>query len=211
MVARHSRQIAPRGEKIGMALAWNTNAPGIGLSFSRIYMENRFDDATSSRGNVMQKSTAKSRFVVEQDKKFLLNAPEVSLFSAALVIINQVRGLEQAFKLGTIAKGAFTKKANALLEHLTETVAATERFDIVLPVMDYGRLSPFFWRWFNWWDDYFKELTPKQVEEIERLRREHSSTLEDYRPKGHWLVYRQTPAPIPVITSSRTRRSQARL
>ncbi len=149
---------------------------------------------------MMPKSTAKSKFVVELDKKFLLNAPEVSFFIAALVMINQLRGLDRALKVGEIGKGTFMEKADAILAKLTETVAATERFDIVLPVMGYGQFSPFFWRWFNWWEDYFKGLTPMQVDEIEKLGRERESALEDYRPRDHWVRYRHTPVFTLVIT-----------
>jgi hypothetical protein len=149
---------------------------------------------------MMPKSTAKSRKVVGRDKFFLLNAPEASFFIAVSVMINQLRGLGSAFQTGKIAKGAFMLKFNTVLAGLTETVATTERFDIVMPVMDYGQFSSCFWRWFNWWDDYFKELTPMQVEQIERLGRERDSTLRDYRPRDHWLSCRHTPAFILVLT-----------
>ena len=148
----------------------------------------------------MSKFRAKSRFVVKQDKQFLLNAPEVSFFIAVSVTINQLRDLGHAFENRKIAKRAFMRKFNRVLAELTETVATTERFDIVLPVMDYGQFSSCFWRWFNWWDDYFKKLTPMQVEEIERLGRERDSTLRDYRPRDHWLSCRHTPAFILVLT-----------
>jgi hypothetical protein len=148
---------------------------------------------------MMPKSKANSKVVVGQEK-LLFNAPEVSYFIACLVMVNQLRGLARACESGEIPKGAFMGKANEVLSRLTETVAATEQFDIVLPVMDCGQFSPFFWRWFNWWDDYFEGLTPMQVGEIERLGREQDSALEDYRPRGNWLSHRHTPAFIPLMT-----------
>ena len=142
----------------------------------------------------MSKSTTKSKVGIEPDDEFLLKAPEVSLFVAAQGMVNQIRGLQHALKLGEIANGAFMEQADAVLVQLAKAVAATERFDIVLPVMGSGQFSPFFWRWFNWWEDYFKELTATQVEEIERLGREGSLAPEAYRPTGRWLGYRHTPA-----------------
>ena len=142
----------------------------------------------------MPKTSAKSTVQLRQDKDVLLGEPEVSLFIACLVMVNQLRGLERAFKGGEFNLNAFLDKSNAVLTQLTDTAAATERFDIVLPVMDYGQFSPFFWRWFNWWDDYFKGLTPPQISLIERLARERGPTLDKYRPLDHWLTYRHTPA-----------------
>jgi hypothetical protein len=38
-----------------------------------------------------------------------------------------------------------------------------------------------------------------QVGEIEGLGRDREETLEDYRPRDHWVSYRHTPAFILVI------------
>ena len=146
------------------------------------------------QGHVMPKTTTKSTAQVQQEKEVLLTEPEVSLFISCLVMVNQLRGLERAFKGGEFNLSAFLDKSNAVLSQLTETVSATERFDIVLPVMDYGQFSPFFWRWFNWWDDYFKGLSPAQIAHIERLARERTRNVDDHRPQDHWLTYRHTPA-----------------
>jgi hypothetical protein len=143
---------------------------------------------------LMPKTTTKSIGKVQQDRELLQNEPEVSLFISCLVMVNQLRGLERAFKGGEFNLSAFLDKSNAVLSQLTETVSATERFDIVFPVMDYGQFSPFFWRWFNWWDDYFKGLNPAQISHIERLARERAQKCDDYRPEEHWLAYRHTPA-----------------
>lgn len=146
------------------------------------------------QAHLMPKTTTKSTAQVRQEKEVLLTEPEVSLFISCLVMVNQLRGLERAFKGGEFGLNAFLDKSNAVLSQLTETVAATERFDIVLPVMDYGQFSPFFWRWFNWWDDYFKGLSPAQISQIERSARERARNVDDYRPGEHWLSYRHTPA-----------------
>ena len=142
----------------------------------------------------MHKTATKSKVGIEQDKEFLLNAPEVSLFIACLGLVNELRGLEAAFKHREFTIHVFRDKSNAVLAHLNETVAATERFDIVMPVMDHGQFSPFFWRWFNWWDDYFKELTLTQIGDIGRQARKGFPTVNEYRPENHWVTYRNTPA-----------------
>jgi len=142
----------------------------------------------------MPKATTKSNFGIEHDREVLVNAPEVTVFIHCLVMVNQLRGLERAFQNAEIERNAFLDKSNAVLTQFNEAVATTERFDIVFPVMDYGQFSPFFWRWFNWWDDYFKGLTPLQIANVERLARERASNLSVFRPADHWVRYRHTPA-----------------
>ncbi|HVV70682.1 MAG TPA: hypothetical protein VHI52_04145, partial [Verrucomicrobiae bacterium] len=58
----------------------------------------------------------------------------------------------------------------------------------------YGCFSPFFWRWFNWWDDYMKALSSSEIGQIDRLARGRKPAVEDYRPDGSWLRYRHTPS-----------------
>jgi len=142
----------------------------------------------------MPKTTIKSKDLVEHDRNALVTAPEVSVFIHCLVMVNQLRALERAFKNCEITRAAFLDKSNAVLGQFNEVVAATERFDIVLPVIDYGQFSPFFWRWFNWWDDFFKGLTAVQIVEIERIARERLPCISDYRPESHWIGHRHTPA-----------------
>jgi hypothetical protein len=114
-------------------------------------------------------------------------------------MVDELRGLACAFSALEISKSTFMGRCKAVLGQLNQAADATERFDIVLPVMDYGRFSPFFWRWFNWWDDYFKELTPRQIGQIERMAREERPTVKSYRPREHWVQYRHTPAFTLVI------------
>src|ERR1043166_338444 len=115
----------------------------------------------------MPKTKTKPEFQVEQNKEFLLNAPEISIFMSCCVLVNELRSLERSFTGGEMTKNAFLDRSNKVLGKLNETVDATERFDIMLPVMDYGRFSPFFWRWLHWWDDYFKGFTAGQIVDIE--------------------------------------------
>jgi len=142
----------------------------------------------------MPKATTKTDPVLKQDTDVLAGAPEVSVFIHCLVMVNQLRALERGFKNGEVDKSAFLDKSNAVLGQFSDAVTATERFDIVLPVIDYGNFSPFFWRWFNWWDDYCKGLNPMQIVEIERLARDRAKGVGSFRPDGHWIHYRHTPA-----------------
>jgi hypothetical protein len=130
----------------------------------------------------------------EKDAAFFLSAPEISVFVACCVMINELRGLERSAHAGDIRDTVYQEKSRKVIERLSEAVEATQRFDIVQPVMQSGRFSSFFWRWFNWWDDYLKALTPSQVAETERRARERGTLIEDLRPKGHWINYRKTPA-----------------
>jgi hypothetical protein len=81
-----------------------------------------------------------------------------------------------------------------LLTRLRRTAEATQRFDIVLPVVDASNFSPYFWQWFNWWFDYSTNLTPAQFRKIEKLAQNRRKTVTRHRPKGDWIGYRRTPA-----------------
>jgi len=147
----------------------------------------------------MPKTKSKISVRVVQETGFLLRAPEAAVFLACRGMVEELRGLAYAFAASEISKSTFMNRCKAVLTHLNQAADATERFDIVLPVMDYGRFSPFFWRWFNWWDDYFKELTPRQVGQIERLAREDKPSIKNYRPRADWVQYRHGPAFTLVI------------
>ena len=142
----------------------------------------------------MPKTAVKTKIQVEQDNEFLTTAPEVSIVLACLGMIDELRHLERSFKASAMSDQTFFEQFNEILGQLTRAAEATERFDVVWPVMDYGKFSPFFWRWFNWWDDYFKGLSPAQIAHIERLARERTRNVDDHRPQDHWLTYRHTPA-----------------
>ena len=131
---------------------------------------------------------------MERDQVFYLGAPEISVFVACCVMVNELRGLQRSLQTGDITQTAFQDKTKPILERLNEAADATQRFDVLFPVMASEQFSPFFWRWFNWWDDYLKALTPSQVAETERRAREGGSLIDDLRPKGNWVKYRNTPA-----------------
>lgn len=148
----------------------------------------------------MPKTAVKQKTRIEKDNEFLREAPEVSVFLACFGIINELRHLEQTFRAGRINDQAFFEQFNDVLRQLTQVAEATERFDILWPVIDYGKFSPFFWRWFNWWDDYLQELTPRQLGQLERLARGRRPTVNQHRPREDWVRYRGTPAFTLVIS-----------
>jgi len=141
----------------------------------------------------MPKVSSILKAVVETEREFLLHAPEVLLFAACLGIIQNVVTLKRKFIARKINRASFIRRINILFSQLMRTAEATERFDIVMPVTDFGRFSPAFWRWFNWWDDYRKSLTPKELDQLERLAQRRARTINDYRPEGDWQTYCQTP------------------
>ena len=142
----------------------------------------------------MPKTAVKSKLRVERDNEFLREAPEVSIFLACYGMVEELRNLERAFRSSDLNDKGFFEEFNQVLTQLSQIAEATERFDVLLPVMDYGQFSPFFWRWFNWWDDYLRELSPRQLASVERLARERKPALTQHRPKEDWVRYRHTPA-----------------
>jgi hypothetical protein len=131
---------------------------------------------------------------IAQAKEFLLRAPEIAIFGVCCVMVDELRDLQRACNAGTLTMGVFLEKSNAVLSQFVETAAATERFGVVMPVIEYGQFSPFYWRWFNWWDDYFRALTPAQVSAIELLARQGLAAANEFRPADHWVHYRDNPA-----------------
>jgi len=141
----------------------------------------------------MPKTTIKVKGQARMDDEFLREAPEVAVFLVCLGSINRLRSLERALSHGELTDQGFFEKFNAVLAQLTLVVGTTERFDVLMPVMDYGCFSPFFWRWFNWWEDYLKGLTAKEIGQIDRLARARKAAVTGYRPDGDWVRYRHTP------------------
>jgi hypothetical protein len=101
---------------------------------------------------------------------------EATVFLSCLTAVNQLRSLASAYEVGEITRVAFSRQATRIVADLSELADATERFDVVLPVIEFGKFSASFWRWFNWWSD------------------------KDHRPKCDWISYRSTPAFALVIT-----------
>ncbi len=138
------------------------------------------------------KTVQQPHCAVERDSRRL--SDEFIVFSACLVIIGSLRALADKFADGEITGLTFINQAQALLSRLRRTAEATQRFDLVLPVIDSDTFSPFFWQWFNWWLDYSVALTPAQFQRIAKpARRPRKSGLKR-RPEGDWLGYRRTPA-----------------
>jgi hypothetical protein len=148
----------------------------------------------------MPKTAVKSKLRIEKDNEFLRDAPEVSIFLACLGMIDELRYLERTFRAREMSDQVFFEQFNEILGQLTQVAEATERFDVLWPVMDYGRFSPFFWRWFNWWDDYLQGLTTRQIGHLERLARGRKPTVNRHRPREDWLRHRQTPAFTLVVS-----------
>lgn len=151
-------------------------------------------------GRTMPKTKVKSKSLAARDQAFLQVAPEVSIFLACVSAVNELRQLATAYECGEVTRRTFSHESSSVVAGLNELAASTERFDIVCPVMEFGKFSPFFWRWFNWWNDYIKELTPRQISHLERLAREGEPTVNEQRPKADWVRYRHTPAFALVIT-----------
>ncbi len=147
----------------------------------------------------MPKTKTKSKFRVERDEAFLLAAPEVSIFLACVASVNELRWLASAYECGELTRIAFSRQSTSVVADLCKLVSATERFDIVCPVMEFGSFSPFFWRWFNWWNDFLKDVTPRQLSRLEKLAREGAGAVITHRPKDDWVRYRHTPAFALVI------------
>ena len=139
-----------------------------------------------------------SKVRAERDKAFLLQAPEICIFMACSGLVDKLRALANGFERSKITRRDYLEQAEVVLVQLAEAATATERFDIVLPVMGYGRFSPFFWKWFNWWDDYVKERTPRQLSKLELLARERKTSINRHRPKDDWMKNRATAAFLTV-------------
>ena len=144
--------------------------------------------------NLMPETTTEPKLLIAQAREFLLKAPEIAVFGVCCVMVDELRDLQRACNSGKLTMGAFIEKSNEVLSQFVQTAASTERFGVVMPVIEYGQFSPFFWRWFNWWDDYFRALNPAQVNEIEVLAREGMAAANNFRPADHWVHHRQTPA-----------------
>jgi hypothetical protein len=142
----------------------------------------------------MSNTTENSNSVARVLHDFLNGAPEVTVFMTCCAIVNELRALEQAFQAGELPESVYHQRFQSVLQQLEGAVAATERFDILLPLPAERQFSPFFWRWYNWWNDYFKCLTPFEIGEVGRLAREHLPEVEQHRPGGRWWECRDVPA-----------------
>ena len=148
----------------------------------------------------MPKTKIKSKSKLELGTRFLAAAPELSIFLACAAAVNQLRALAAAYDSGELSRIAFSRRSTGIVADLSELAHATERFDIVCPVAEFGRFSPFFWRWFNWWHDFVENFTPRQVNQLVLVAQGGRTCSTASRPKADWLCYRQTPAFALIIT-----------
>ena len=148
----------------------------------------------------MPKTKIKAKSAPELGLAFLKSAPELSIFLACADAVDRLRALAAEYESGELARIAFSRRSTVVVAELCELASATERFDIVCPVAEFGRFSPFFWRWFNWWQDSIKDLTPRQLDELVHLAGQGCLDANAGRPREDWVMYRQTPAFALIIT-----------
>jgi hypothetical protein len=182
-------------------MRFQRNSTRFGIVVRLTGLENAVAGPTQrpDRAKAMPKTKTKAKVRREREEEFLLEAPEVSIFLACAAVVNELRSLAQSYESGDLTRFDFSRRSTSVVAELSELAMATERFDIVCPILEFGRFSPFFWRWFNWWTDFLKELTPRQLNLLERTARGGDSPAT-HRPKDHWVKYRRTPAFALVIT-----------
>jgi hypothetical protein len=142
----------------------------------------------------MSHATLPSEIMQEFDTEFLTRAPEIYIFSACRHIIGLILAARAAVKSGEIDGAGFEERVGPLLIQLKGLAQATDRFGIVVPFTPEAGLSPFFWRWFNWWHDYRQALTAEELDIVHRLQDASDPCALEYRPPGDWLAYRATAA-----------------
>lgn len=141
----------------------------------------------------MPKTASKLESFAEAERDFRLRAPEISVWMACFGLTNELRTLDEKAALNLITSAQFSAGFNKILGQLREAADITHRFDIILPVQPNGTFSSFFWRWFNWWNDYILTLTPTQVSHLELLASSRVEAVNLHRPAGSWIDYRSTP------------------
>ena len=140
----------------------------------------------------MSEAVPASNVMQEFDTEFLLHAPEISIFSACRHIVELVLAEQAAVNSGETAASRYDELVRPLFAQLWNLAQATQRFDIVVPFTVEADLSPFFWRWFNWWYDYRQGLTAEALDRVHRLQEASDPAALEYRPPGDWLAYRPT-------------------
>ena len=123
--------------------------------------------------------------------EFLFRAPEIYVFSACSHIVEQVAAAQEAASCGE----QDSERARLLACQLWGLAVATQRFDIIVPWTSKGTFSPFFWRWFNWWNDYREGLTAEELNYVHGLLETFDPAALEYRPPGDWLNHRATVPP----------------
>lgn len=147
----------------------------------------------------MAQTTPASNLMQEFDTEFLLHAPEIYIFSACRHVVDLLVAAQTPARTGGTRRARPEEQVSRLFSELSSLAQATQRFDIVVPVMPEAGFSPFFWRWFNWWHDYRQGLRAEELDLVHRLQEAADPGALDYRPHGDWLSYRATP-PFGLLT-----------
>lgn len=77
-------------------------------------------------------------------------------------------------------------KSETLLIELEAMMESTWRFDLVMPIWRSLPTSTF-QRWFIWWSDFWRDLTPDQIATIREAFMTRQPVPECLWPAGHWL------------------------
>ncbi len=91
----------------------------------------------------MAHTTPASDVMQEFDTEFLLSAPEINIFSACRHVVDLLVAAQEPARGGARQSGG-NERVSPLLAQLCRLAEATQRFDIVLPVMAEGTFSSFF-------------------------------------------------------------------
>ena len=140
----------------------------------------------------MSKTISKSKGSKKRasDLEFRNSAPEIMVF---LALYGLIYALKEAYTESVRTKETvydFSMKISPLYLRFRLAVEATSRFDLVLPIQGASTISTSLWRWYNWWDDYVKTLTPHQLEVISGYGKVNDPEVEKFRPDGDWIGYR---------------------
>jgi hypothetical protein len=136
----------------------------------------------------MPETSPKTTCVADQNPEVLLHVPEIFVFSACLRAVQELGVLERTIRFGEMDTRTFVLRFKGVLCRLIKMSQVTQRFGVGAPVGKDGQFSPSFWGWFNFWNEYRKQLSSAQIDEIERLVRERLDTVNHHRPEGEWLT-----------------------
>lgn len=146
----------------------------------------------------------------QKGQSLLLNTPEISVWMTACGCLRELSDIQAAHAANKIVKENYYRSVNAMLIELAETADLTHRFGVLLPAAvepHYKRrvgqlkdafikveFSSFFWRWYNWWDDYMKAMDQASRNQLYQLVTFRLPDVETFRPKDDWVSYRSEPA-----------------
>lgn len=166
----------------------------------------------------MPEGETKDKEQAERDREILLNAPELSIWMVAFGCLSYLIEIRIAYANDHIDSKTFYPRFNEGFAEFIDTADATSRFGVVMPVVAEAnfrrrmkkepnfiidaKFSSFFWKWYNWWDDYLGTLTKEQRERLRQLGMDRLPEIEHYRPPGDWINYRSDPPPVLTFSAS---------